>query len=376
MKLAAALLLLIPAPQRQGEDLVCLGLRYLARHRSPGGSWGQRLASCACPDEPERPRPAADPEVLPRVNALLAALDHDDFRERERAVQGLIDLGAPAVPRLRETAAKGSAEAQWRARVALRRISITDTADDVEATGMALVAFLGAGYSHLSREIYDGIAFGQVVKEGLQWLIGRMAEDGSFEGATPAAHAWAALALSEAYGMTASPPLKEPAQRAIDYIVGHRAPDARGLLPQGMALKSAELSELTFPREAAERIVEALRAKRAAEPASIFIRAALQILQIFHDRTKSMVDLTGLPGVDPSRMEMETVYVAGLALFQADGPQGPRWKAFNETEKGRILAAQNQLLGKCDRGSWAATGTSQRLKTCALATLSREIYYR
>jgi hypothetical protein len=375
MRLAAALLLLIPAPQ-QGEDLVCLGLRYLARHRSPNGSWGQRMASCACPDEPETPKPPADPETLPRVNSLLAALDHDDFQKREQALQSLIEIGSPAVPRLRETAAKGSAEAQWRARAALRRLSLLDTADDVEATGMALVAFLGAGYSPLSREIYDGIAFGQVVKEGLEWLIGRMAKDGSFEGATPAAQAWAAVALSEAYGMTASLKLKEPAQRAIDYIADHRAPDARGLLPQGMALKSAELSELTFPRKAAEQIVEALRAKRAAEPASIFTRAAVQLLQIFHFRSKPMLDLTGLPGLDPSRMEMETVYVVGLALFQADGPHGPGWKAFNESEKGRILAAQNHFPGKCDRGSWAAAGTARRLKTCALATLSREIYYR
>lgn len=375
MRLIAAVLLLVPAPQ-QGEDLVSLGLRYLSRHRSANGSWGQRSAACACPDEPERPKPPPEPELVPRLNTLIAGLDHDEFQQREQAVKDLVEIGTPAVPRLQETAEKGSPEAQWRARMALRRISILDTADDVEATGMALVAFLGAGYSQLSREIYDGIAFGQVVKEGLQWLIGRMSEDGSFEGATPSAQAWATLALSEAYGMTASQPLKEPAQRAVDYLAGHPAADARALLAQGMALKSAELSELVFPRDAAERVVHALRATRAAEPASIFTRAAVQILQIFTFKNKSMVDLTGLPGMDPSRMEMETIYAVGLAIFQADGPQGPAWKAFNEAEKGRILAAQNHLVGKCDRGSWAATGTASRLKTTALATLSREIYYR
>lgn len=371
----AAFLLLVPAPQ-QGEDLVCLGLRYLSRHRSANGSWGQRSATCTCPDEPERSKPPPDPELVPRLNTLIAELDHDEFQQREQAVKGLVELGMPAVPRLRETAEKGSPEAQWRARMALRRISILDTADDVEATGMALVAFLGAGFSHLSREIYDGIAFGQVVKEGLQWLTGRMAEEGSFEGATPAAQAWATLALSEAYGMTASQPLKEPAQRAIDYLASHPAADARALLVQGMALKSAEMSELVFPKDAAERGVEALRLKRAAEPASIFNRAAVQLVQIFTFKSKPMLDLIGLPGLDPSRMEMETVYVVGLAIFQADGPQGPAWKAFNEGEKGRILAAQNHLLGKCDRGSWSKAGTAQRLKTSALATLSREIYYR
>ena len=374
MMFVAALVLL--APLQEGEDLVRLGLRYLARHQSADGSWGLRLGSCDCPAEPPRPDPPVDTATRARIESLIRELDDDDFQRRDRALKDLVAIAEPALPQLRESAGKGPAEVQWRSKAALKRIGGRTTSEDVEVTGMALVAFLGAGYSHFSKDVYDDLHFGTVVKEGLKWLIARQGADGSFEGTSVAGQAWGALALSEAYGMTAVPVLQESAQRAIDFIASCPATEARGLLYQGMALKSAEVSELAYPRESSPRTTVALAAKRGDEPASIFIRAAVQLLQIFTYRQKRLLDLTGLPGIDPSHMEMETLYVVGLALFQADGPGGPRWKAFNEEAKGRILAAQNHVYGTCDRGSWAAVGTRERIKTCALATLSRELYYR
>ncbi len=41
----------------------------------------------------------------------------------------------------------------------------------VGLTGLSLLAFLGAGYTHLSRDVYDGICFGDVVKKGVQYLM-------------------------------------------------------------------------------------------------------------------------------------------------------------------------------------------------------------
>jgi hypothetical protein len=374
MILAAALALL--AASQEKESLVPLGLRYLARHQAADGSWGQRGTSCDCPSESPRPDPPVDAASRARIEALIRELDDDDFRRREEALKGVIAVGEPAVPLLRECASKGPPEAQWRSKTALRRIAAGGTSADVEITAMALVAFLGAGFSHLSKDVYDDLHFGTAVKEGLQWLLARQGADGSFEGATLAGQAWAALALAEAYGMTASNPLKEPAQRAIDYIVSHPARDARGVFYQGMAIKSAELAELTYPREVHPRSAVAIAACRADEPASIFARAATQILQIFAYRNKRFLDLTGLPGIDPSRMEIETVYVAGLALFQADGPRGPAWTAFLERQKEFLVPGQNHVHGMCDRGAWEAVGIRERLRTCALATLSCEVYYR
>ena len=374
MMLAAALMLW--ASPQQGEDLVGLGLRYLARHQAPTGAWGRRHASCTCAAEPEPADPPISVALDTRIRDLIAGLDDDDYRARDQALASLIDIGPAAQHRLRNVVAGGSAEAKWRARRALLRIGVAETSEDVEATSLALLTFVGAGYTQLSNQVFDGFAYSKVVKDGLQWLLAQQGADGSIEGASPAAQALAALALSEAFGMTASGPLKDPAQKAIDYIVAHPASGARALFFQGMALKSAELSDLAFPRVAGERTTLALAAKRAHEPASIFIRATTQVLQIFFYKDKRMLDLKGLPGIDPSRMEMETFYAVTLAMFQADGPSGDAWKAYNERSKEWIAPRQEHVFGRCERGSWPAEGTRARLRTTALATLSREFYYR
>ena len=80
---------------------------------------------------------------------------------------------------------------------------------------VALLPFLGAGYTHKEGEFQD------VVQRGLNYLKGRGMmisygndlRDGSMYG-----HALATIALCEAYGMTHDAELKEAAQGALDYI--------------------------------------------------------------------------------------------------------------------------------------------------------------
>src|SRR6185436_8996503 len=179
MMLGAVLMLLVP---QQGESVVGQGLRYLARHQV-GDCWGRRPGSCTCPAEPALPDPPAEDAAQSRIDVLIAALDDDDLQRRGQALRNLVALGNRAVPRLQESTEKGTPEVQGRARAALQEIGAAGTSDDIEATAMALLAFLGAGFSPGSKDVYDGIAFGGVVKRGVQWLIDRQAEDGSFRGA-------------------------------------------------------------------------------------------------------------------------------------------------------------------------------------------------
>src|SRR5262245_29704430 len=44
-------------------------------------------------------------------------------------------------------------------------------AHDVGATGLALLAFLGAGHSRLSKEPFGDSTFGDVVRKGIAWLL-------------------------------------------------------------------------------------------------------------------------------------------------------------------------------------------------------------
>lgn len=364
------------AAAQQGEGAVDLGLRYLARHQSTDGSWGRRVAGCGCPAEPGRPTPAADEPTAARIDALLRDFDHEDAGRRDAAQKALVAIGAPAVVPVQAAALAGSVEFRARCGATVDEIRAAGTAGDVEFTGMAVLAYLGAGFSPLSKGEVEGRPLGAVVGSGLRWLIDRQKPDGSFGGGTAAADAWAALALCEAFGLTAVEKYREPAQIAVDHLVANPAIDARGLLYQGMALKSAEISDLEMPKRALEGRYKALAAKRAHEPWSVSLLASIQLLQVFSLKNLRLRDHSGLSGIPVSRMEMETVYVLSLALFQIDGPRGPLWSAHNEEAKLWVIPGQVHEHGRCDRGAWAATGTRERIKSAALATLSREIYYR
>ncbi len=102
---------------------------------------------------------------------------------------------------------------------------------DMAATGLAVLAFQGAGYNHLEFK------YKRQVNQAIRWLIKNQHEDGllyleSDKNSNSAcrlySHGIAALALTEAYGMTQDPSLKEPAQKALDYIAGSQHPTKGG----------------------------------------------------------------------------------------------------------------------------------------------------
>jgi hypothetical protein len=372
MILTAALVVLATA--QQDETLVMAGLRYLARHQGKNGAWGRRLPGCTCPTG--IPTRAAEPDAAARdrIAGLIRALDDDDYDLRLEAQKKVAAEGAAAAAPLLEASRKGNPEVRLRALAALAEVECRESADDLETTAMALIAFLGSGFIPLSKDVHDGRNFGEVVKGGLRWLIDRQRPEGSF-GGSAAADAWAALALSEAYGITGSNLYRDPAQIAIDCIASHRAADARGLFYQIMALKSGEVSSLGLPRDALVRVTKALAVKRAEEPFSIFTRAAFQIAQIFAHKSRQLLDLTGLPGMHPSLMDLETFYVVDLAIFQADGPHGDHWKDWARARPW-LVEIQQTRKERCDYGSWEAAGIRERLRVSALGTMIGQVIVR
>src|SRR5690606_17025632 len=90
---------------------------------------------------------------------------------------------------------------------------------DTAGTGLSLLAFLGAGYTHQADKYRNPVAAGR------QFLIEHQRPDGVLSWALGAilsawlySHGIATVALCEAYGMTRDPALKDPAQRALDFI--------------------------------------------------------------------------------------------------------------------------------------------------------------
>jgi hypothetical protein len=145
---------------------------------------------------------------------------------------------------------------------------------DTAATGLALLAFLGAGYDHLDDKHQQRVA------AGLDFLVRNQKPNGDLylpqeeqtnRVAALYSHGIASIALCEAYGMTGDPQLKEPAQKALDFIVASQHKERGGwrytpnyssdLSVSGwqlMAMKSGELAGLYVPKETYAKVVEFL----------------------------------------------------------------------------------------------------------------------
>ncbi|OYP29919.1 hypothetical protein CGZ80_23745 [Rhodopirellula sp. MGV] len=135
---------------------------------------------------------------------------------------------------------------------------------DTAATGLCLLAFQGAGYTHLQHQ------YASTVSRGLKFLLDNQRSSGNlYRSENPVSdrnvmfysHGIAALALCEAYGMTQDRELRQGAQDSLNYIVEtqHRERGGWRYSPQVssdtsvtgwmmMALKSGELSGLVVPQ--------------------------------------------------------------------------------------------------------------------------------
>ncbi len=97
-----------------------------------------------------------------------------------------------------------------------------DAAFDPGCTGLALLAFLGAGETHRSGKYRD------TVKSGLAYIKRIQDPEGCFGKRDSARfiynHACAALAMVEAYARTGSPLFKQSAQAGVDFVEKCRNP--------------------------------------------------------------------------------------------------------------------------------------------------------
>lgn len=134
---------------------------------------------------------------------------------------------------------------------------------DTAATGLCLLAFQGAGYTHRQHRYQD------TVNRGLLFLVRNQKSNGNLyrsenqvsdQNVALYSHGIASLALCEAFGMTQDPDLRDPAQACLDYIINtqHRQRGGWRYTPQVsadtsvtgwmmMSLKSGQLSGLEVP---------------------------------------------------------------------------------------------------------------------------------
>ena len=275
---------------------------------------------------------------------------------------------------------------------------------DSGLTGLAILAFLGAGYTH-----EEGI-YADQIDHALRWLIRQQRGDGFLGGnathyAQMYCHGMATIALGEAYGMTHDPTLREPLQMAVEFIIGRQNPKDGGwrYTPgklgdvsmfgwQLMALKSAETAGLEFPEKTRRLTInflvehsrgpsKGLAAYRHDEEVTPAMTAEAlfckQVLGIKRDNVQSTSAVAYLMRHLPKQSEQNLYYwyYGTLAMFQYGGQP---WEEWNERVRDTLVDTQRKdghATGSWDpRPPWGEYGG--RIYSAVLSTLCLEVYYR
>ncbi|HEY2413659.1 MAG TPA: prenyltransferase/squalene oxidase repeat-containing protein [Pirellulaceae bacterium] len=284
--------------------------------------------------------------------------------------------------------------------------SMTGTQADTGITGLALLAFLGSGETHLSGE------HRHAVQLGLEYLLSVQASDGNLAGnaevfAAMYCHGMATLALGEAYALSGDDRLLPGLKRAIGFTIAAQSsaggwryrpnePTDPGDLSQFgwqlMALKSADLGGLPTPIGTRVKMVRFLQScsignrrglagYRPGDRASRTMTAEGLVCRYFLDSENTPAALDeGAAYVIEERPSQKAPnyyywYYGTLAMFQRQGSDWQRWNAALQAE---LLARQqwnSSLAGSYDPDDlWGGYGG--RVYSTALATLCLEVYYR
>lgn len=354
-------------------------LRWLARHQAKDGSWGRKAANCACEGvgspapAPEIPR---DPEVEKSARPLLRDLAAEEPGTRDRAAKALKALGEKVLPFLEDARLKGDAEVRARAVELLAEFAWERQRPSVRATALALQAFSAAGYWDKSKDVWDGICFGDVVRKGTAWLLERQGADGYVGLAGPSrlteGHALAALALAEIYGLTGAEALRAPTRKAVDFIAKAPAGEEPRLVELWalLALVHARYDGLKVDDGAVEARLKALRGragKGTREHAAYAWAVRLLGRAADPDDPFDPVPRVEVPAGDPWLENLLT-----YAWFLEDGFQGADWKDWWQKLRAKLVRA-GRTPG-CGHGSSDVPG--DRLAHTALEALSLTAYFR
>lgn len=273
---------------------------------------------------------------------------------------------------------------------------------DIPSTSLALLAFCGAGYAHLSKENYDTVSFGSCITLGLQWLITQQQPEGRVGATSQKDHALATLSLVEAYGLTGSRFLKEPAQKAVDHLCSRRradggwsasdAPDVPSdPLPTGwalFALRSAQIAGLKVPAGITAKSAQWLLTRTTAvdpgtrtmpEAFALAVHGSALGKKGLSQVAPRMDRLAALPPpADAGQADALYALLGMTALATTDHAEGR--KAWDSAL--RMAVNRHQRVGKdgCADGSWdpfaPADASRGRVITTALNTLALEVRYR
>jgi hypothetical protein len=456
---AAALLLSLPQgtcfplqdpPSQEDEDpkvdrlILRLG-SDLPEDREGAMAELRKIGAGAVPHLKRALKDSPEAEMLARIESLLSELDLPDPRTFFSGRRGgRENPGAPesaVVAALQWLARHQNPDGSWGAEGFSKQCSGTKCSGagerdyDVGVTGLALLAFLGAGYDQDSPDESPDplkpdrvLKFGEVLRSGLKWLISRQDREGCLGERSMKynyCHAVATQALAEAYGMSRAEFLKIPARKAADFLMAGQNPgkgwrysskcgdnDSSVTACSVLALKSAQASTLGIPKTAYEGAIawfdEATETNgyyqvgyNARSTGKVYVpgkneqfdhhpamSAAGMTARMFIQRKRTAPELgavnllmADLPEWKTNKIDFYYWYFGSLALFHVDGPEGPMWKRWNLAMTDALLP--NQKTGKeaCEHGSWDPSvdrwgSEGGRVSVTAMNALTLEVTHR
>jgi hypothetical protein len=295
------------------------------------------------------------------------------------------------------------------------------------ATGLALLSFLGAGYTHQEGK------YQEVVKNGLYFLSTKMSvtshggdlrdKEADLEMDVPGArligalnltvarrdsmysHGIASLAITEAYAMTRDPGMRLQAEEAVKFVIAAQYEDGGWRYNPGFesrsagdmtvtgwqvaVLKSASLAGIDVPYDVWMKINDFLDGMQGDNGATYYYlrgergtpaTTAIGLLSRMicgwpRENPPLQRGAAKLGGQSPQNNNMYFNYYASQVLHHVGGPHWSRWNP-----RMRDYLVKSQAAHGHEAGSWyfeeAHSSHGGRLYTTAMATMTLEVYYR
>jgi hypothetical protein len=281
---------------------------------------------------------------------------------------------------------------------------------DVGATGLALLPFLGAGHAHKAGGANKKKDYSKTVAAGINYLLRKQDRNGYFGDSY--SHGIAAIVLCEAYGLTADPMLKRPAQRALDYLVKAQHTGGGWRYGPGQvgdtsvtgwqltALKSGQMAGLTVPAATLRKVDKFLDSaaqgdgyvyvpNTAMTPSMTAVGLLCRQYLGANPRNPALLKGVEILKKNPpgKTKNLYYEYYATQVTFHVGGDA---WKFWNGGPEGKggmrdtLIArrdAGTDARHKHQAGSWAPEGDSfnsagGRIMATSLSLLCLEVYYR
>jgi hypothetical protein len=276
---------------------------------------------------------------------------------------------------------------------------------DHGVTGLALLAFLGAGTTHRDGPYADAVAL------GVRFLVDRQRADGSLSGdaeffAALYCHGMATIALAECCALTGDDSLRPALGRAVAHTLAMQHPGTGGwryaagdrgdtsqcgwqvmVLASGRhagltGFDGAEARARTFLEGVSSGAAGGLAAYRPGERPSVAMTAEALFCRFVlgmpagHPAAAEALAMVAAAPPTSATYNSYTWYYATLASFHAGGAQWERWNAQLQST---LLPLQRRDDGPL-AGSWDPDpvwgGHGGRVYSTALAAMTLEVYYR